>query len=260
MLRSKTFNKLSDLITFMRGQAIPVSAGTAIVQNSTGHYDLLYEDADAADDVVPNARPNAGVSYGEEDAVAVAGTVIEVSSFRTSVTGEALGAGSQSFSGTLANTYVVPGTVVISDGGGTAPAIADDRRGRLVERANPSVDRGSIDYSTGAFSVEYAYTKSPSGAMTVDYEYSALPTTSKGPNHARLSVLVISMSAGTTVDWAIYEDEAQTYPPIAQGSETLVGGSAQVSLGEIVSVTLTTDPAEMGKRWVSITPHPIPHL
>ena len=89
MLRSKTFNKLSDLITFMRGQAIPVSAGTAIVQNSTGHYDLLYEDADAADDVVPNARPNAGVSYGEEDAVAVAGTVIEVSSFRTSVTGEA---------------------------------------------------------------------------------------------------------------------------------------------------------------------------
>src|SRR3989304_5027962 len=135
MLRSKTFNKRSDLITFMRGQAIPVSAGTAIVQNSTGHYDLLYEDADAADDVVPNARPNAGVSYGEEDAV--------------------------------------PG------GGGTPPAIADDRRGRLVERANPSVDRGSIDYSTGAFSVEYAYTKSPSGAMTVDYEYSALPTTSK---------------------------------------------------------------------------------
>ena len=131
------------------------------------------------------------------------------------------------------------------------------RRGRLVERANPSVDRGSIDYSTGAFSVEYAYTKSPSGAMTVDYEYSALPTTSKVPNHARLSVLVISMSAGTTVDWAIYEDEAQTYPPIAQGSETLVGGSAQVSLGEIVSVTLTTDPAEMGKRWVSITPDAI---
>src|SRR3989304_2147850 len=187
MLRSKTFNKRSDLITFMRGQAIPVSAGTAIVQNSTGHYDLLYEDADAADDVVPNARPNAGVSYGEEDAVAVAGTVIEVSSFRTSVTGEALGAGAQSFSGPLANTYVAPGTVVISDGGGTAPAIADDRRGRLGGRAHPSVHRGSFDHSR----------------------------------------------------WAVG------------------GGSAQVSLAEIVSVTLTTAPAEMGKRWVSITPDAI---
>ena len=69
----------------------------------------------------------------------------------------------KAFTGSLANTPVEPGTVVIGDG---VEAFADDGYGRLTGAAGGS---GTINYTTGAYSITFNANVVNAVEVTADY-------------------------------------------------------------------------------------------
>jgi len=87
---------------------------------------------------------------------------------KVAVVGESLGTGdgvAVNFSGTLANTPVIAGSVKVTDGTET---FSDDGAGNLTGSAGGS---GTINYSTGAISVTFNAAPANGAGITVDYQY-----------------------------------------------------------------------------------------
>lgn len=92
----------------------------------------------------------------------------------TAVTGEQIGVtGGLTYSGTLDNPNVVPGTLIVYVGG--AIAFSDDGGGALSGVDGTST--GTIDYNTGGFTLTYTTAPESGQLITADYEYTSTPST-----------------------------------------------------------------------------------
>ena len=256
MIVSRTFLTSREVTTFMNGHGLALSEITGPYLNSSGHYDIFFEDGSSADTVIDTTPGVYGVSYGAELLAIGAGVLMELGALRTAVVDEVLGVaeGSLSLAATIANTYIIPGSVVIVDGDGVAPVLSDDGIGNLVERTNKA-RRGTVNYGTGVLIIAWeSLKKSATGEMTASYEYSSLPDSVDFPYGCELSRMVVKKTAGTatTLEWALYEDSAMTYAPILTGS--IAAFPVSVDLGDAVSHILDLDLAVRGKRWLSIVP------
>lgn len=256
MIVSRTFLTSREVTDYLNGHGLQLSDITGPYLNNSGHYDIFFDNDSESDAVIDTSMGVYGVSYGAALLVAQAGVLVELGKLRTEVAVEDLGAGdgTQAFMATFANTYVIPGSVILTDAGGTAPVLVDDGRGYLVERTNKA-RRGTIDYGTGDIVVTWeSPKKSATGIVSGDYEYSSLPDSVDFPYGCELSRMVVEKTDGpaTTLDWELYEDSAMTYAPIASGS--IVAFPAIVDLDDVISHILDLDLAVRGKRWLSIVP------
>jgi len=111
-----------------------------------------------------------------------------------SVSGESIGTGdglATSFSATLANTPVKPGSVTVTDGTET---FTDNGDGTLTGSAGGS---GTINYVTGAISVTFAAAPASGASITVDYNWI---------NVFNSTYAQIGVGDGTTAEDALQSD------------------------------------------------------
>ena len=256
MIRTARFASAHELTNFLHAEGISDSRIITIAIASEW-YSLVYVDGDSHPHI--SGKPGgAGISYGEVvNAPTPAGFMVNVTSKRTPIAAENLGAGTAAFTATLAlGGYVTPKSVLISDDGGAAPSLVDNGLGALVLLTNNSVSRGTIDYTTGDVVIRWHNTEAPTGDILADYSQSDMPGSSAVPPCVELNTLLITCVAGagvTTVAWAIYEDALAAFPPIASGSETITaGGTVAVPLGDVLSMGF--DLVTRGSRWVKLTP------
>lgn len=242
-VRAFVAEDINDLTRRMNALGLDIGAVDQH-SNESGRYYVLYNDTGAGDTIAPGAGA-VGFSWA-----AGSGT-LEVMQKSTDEAAEVVSAISGlSVTGTLGNTYVIPGTVSLTDSGGTGPAMADDLQGNIVE-AGTLIKRGTIDYATGAIDITYLTAKAGTGNLLADYSHSDLPDSGDVPTHAILRN--ISVLAGGNVDIAIYEDEALTIP-VFKGTIPVSGGSGFLDLGGLVSVTSeTADMTKRDRRWITVS-------
>ena len=255
MIRSAQFQTDQQLVNFMHAEGISPSA--VVLWNTTiaGWTSILYEDGTARTYV--DGKPDwAGLSYGTSTNIPTpAGVLVEVKAKRTSVVGEVLGVGTRAYTDTLAQGYVTPKSLTISDSEGSAPSVVDNGLGALVLVTNGAV-RGTVNYSTKAIAITWHHDEVPTGNILATYNYSTLPGSSNVPSRVELDSLLITCVSGpgvTTVDWKVYEDAAAAHPYIASGTTAIVAGqSVNVDLADILSLNLdTTNP---NSRWIEMGP------
>ena len=211
--------------------------------NESGRYYFLY-DTTEGESVIQPADGRIGFSYGAGGV----GTVEMLRKF-TAVPTEVVSAiGGLNVTGTLVSTYVLPGTVTLTDTGGNGPTMVDDRLGNLVEEGTTK-KRGTIDYGSGAIDITYVYGKNGSGNLEAAYEHSDIPDSSNVPD--RVFFKSISLLAASNVAVEIYEDEALTVP-VFKGTVTVTGGSGFLDLGRIVSSITEVDLTKRNRRWIVI--------
>ena len=257
MIRSAQFQTDQQLVNFMHAEGISPSA--VFVWNTTvaGWTAILYDDGTARPYV--DGKPDwAGLSYGTGTnlpTVAAGGSVLEVKAKRTAVAAENTGAGTRVYTGTLANGYIIPKSLTISDDGGTAPSVTDNGLGALVLVSNGEA-RGTVNYSTKAIAITWHHDEVPTGDILAAYNYSTLPGSSNVPPRAELDSLLITCVSGAgvaNVAWRVYEDAAAATPYIASGSTAIIAGvTVNVDLADILSVNLDT--ATPNSRWVRLVP------
>lgn len=211
--------------------------------NSSGHYVAFYDDTTGGDIIYPADGP-LGFSWGAGE-----GPTVEVLRKRTNVPAESFGAiTALQVVDTLANTYVLPGTVIFTNVGGTGPTLVDDGAGKIVEQGGTRI-RGEIDYATGDFTINYMAHAPGSGDLEVNYDYSDLPDSADFP--ARAILKSISVAAASNVTIAIYEDEALTLP-VFQGIITVAGGVGSLSIDDKVTIIAETDLTKRNRRWITV--------
>jgi len=247
-VRTKTLMSEVDLANFMNQNGLSVDSVTGPFTNSSGHLFIFY-DAPAGPSSVgllPAPSPAAGVSF----ASASGASTVEVGESRTVVSGEVVGAISGGgYTGTLTSGYVVPGTVELTDSGGTGPTIVDNGSGILVEKGT-ATRRGTINYSTKAITVTYAYNGIGTGNLLADYQWSAVPDAGPVPEVARLTQITVTGAAGN-IAFEIYEDEAKTKLAVS-GTIVVVGGIGTLALDHISRTMETVDLTKRDRRWVVV--------
>lgn len=254
MIQTGTFRSEPELVRFLHINGIEASNVFATRPNSSGTWTVIYEDGQPRQWIT--GKPgSAGLSYA--GGTNVNGDMLLLGPKREVVAAEDLGAIVNPFTATLANAYVMPGTVTLVDSASVAnTTVVDDGWGWLVRKSD-RVRLGTIDYATGDIELQWYALEAPAGNVLADYEWSDLPFSSVVPFSAELSVLVIELVSGaavTSVDWAVYEDEAAAFPPIAEGTSALnVAGEHEIiDLGDRLSTVLDTA-ARVG-RWLKVTP------
>lgn len=238
-----------DLPSFLqevnkRGLSIGAISGPRI--NSSGHYECWYDETEGENIIYP-AEGRVGFSW----AAGAIGT-LEVMQKATAVPAEVVGAigADGKASGTLANTYVLPGSVTLTDSGSVGPTLKDDSLGRLV-LAGTQIQVGTINYGTGALSMQYLTRFGVgTGNLEADYSHSDIPDSADFPDRAILKS--ISLLAAANVDIAIYEDEALTIP-VFVGTVTVSGGVGFLDLNRLTTVITETDLAKRNRRWVTVS-------
>jgi len=265
---SKTFKSERELAEFLNKRGLGLNEISGPWINSSNFLFILFEDGSAPSSIRPGG--SAGVSYGADAAVASGGSsLIEVGLSESTETDEDLGASGYvatmllNFTGTLAETYVLPGTVSISDSDGTGPSLQDDGAGTLVETVK-GTKRGTINYATGAVDITYPFNPAqrmylPTGNILATYKHSSLPDSEAVPPRARLSRMVISTPTAnvTDVDYEVYEQEdTAAQPPLLTGSASLTNTApAIIDLGGAISSILEiADMDKRDRRWVKVTP------
>lgn len=212
--------------------------------NSSGHYAVFYEDPTVSGGAIQPGAGALGFSYGAGGA----GTV-EVRQKSTAVVAEAQGAITALLvSGTLGNTYVLPGTVVLNNSGGTGPVVVDNGQGKLVLQGTTQ-QVGVINYATGVFSFAYRATAAGTGNLTANYEHSDLPDSADVPGSAYLRSISL-LSAAATVNVSVYSDAALTVPDFI-GTVPVTAGQGFLNLGGVPSNI--TDLTTRDRRWIVVS-------
>jgi hypothetical protein len=250
MVRLKTFRSEQELVQWMNTNGVGLGNITQCV-NSSGQPYVLYEEAAVDQVIIPGRKSPGGVSYA--DGTGGAGTY-PVMAKRTAIAAELVSAITvQLVTGTLANTYVIPGSVSLTDSGGTGNPMKDDGAGKIVE-VGTIAPRGSIDYATGVVSLTYPANKLGSGNLLADYEYSDLPDTADPPPLCRI-VNVAVIGAGGDITFTVYNDEACTVPAFS-GKVTVTAGEGTLVLGGNYAVSPIMEAVDLthrDRRWVTVS-------
>lgn len=255
-LRVKTVRTEHELQKFMDANGLGMSDVNMPGINASGQIFFLYDDG-ALSTIIDAGPELAGVGYGEESGVGTAGATIPIGSFATAVPSEVLGAAVQAFSGTISNTYVQPGSVVLTDTGASAGYSVIDNGQGILQRSDNKAPLGTINYATGDVVVNYQHPP-PSGNIEAAYSYSTFPHASAVPDKANLWGLVIELLAGsaTSITWELYEDSSSTYGPIASGSSTISTTAPVVeNLAGFLSAFIDLDLTKSGSRWLKVIPN-----
>lgn len=245
-VRVQTFRNTTELAQFLNSHGLGMGDFTGPFFNNSGMPYVFYFDENTGM-ILPTSGAAIGVSWGT---IALAGT-IEVMAKRTTVLAEALGAiVGLPQAGILANTYVMPGTVVFSDSGATGPVIVDDEMGFLVEQGT-IIRRGTIDYGTGAFAFTYLAVAAGSGNLTADYEHSDLPDSTDVPDSCILRSISVR-NAVANIAFEIYENSAKDQPPAAVGTVVVNGSGNGHLVLDAASTMLDLDLSKRNRRWVVV--------
>jgi len=139
------------------------------------------------------------------------GTVIARTDDMQGIDDEVIGTGDDSkviFAGNLANHPIVPGSLSITDG---VETFTDDGAGALIGDgggASPASE-GTINYNTGAYSVQFAVAPETGAVITADYAYT-------GEGNIRYIVFPVKLSVGKgTVDLGADSTVITVYLPDA---------------------------------------------
>jgi hypothetical protein len=255
MIRSTSFRTEIEMTKWMNAQGLDISDLYVLWMNASNFWTVFYEDG-LGRDVIDTTEGSAGVAFGTAAGVAgPAGATIRMTALRTAVTGESLGTATDgTLSATIANTYVIPDSVVITDGGGVGFTVNDDGYGNLVSAEDGKLV-GTVNYATGAVAVQWPFQRWPTGTITCNYRYSSLPDTDTVPVRAKLGALSIKQTVGTaaSVAYEIYENAAKTMGPIARGTITLTNGVGVVDLNHVTSCCL--DLTIRDSRWLVLIPN-----
>ena len=234
-VRVKTFLSEQELAAWMTIAGVSLSGIKGPFINSSGQPFLFFEDS-TPPRVISSLSASSGVSYGEQ----VGAGTIEAMAWKTPVAAEVVGAlTGLSFSGALANSYVIPGSVVLTDSGGTGPTMKDDGNGNLFE-AGTTIKRGTVDYATKAVVVNYIFGKMGTGNLLANYSYSSLPDTSSVPPRCRLTNVSVK-GAGANIGFTIYEDSSLA-TPVYMGTIPVAAGEGMLVLPDRVMSTIN-------RRW-----------
>lgn len=256
MIRSTSFRTEIEMTRWMNAQGLDIADVYVLWMNASNFWTVFYEDG-LGRDIIDTTDGPAGTAYGTAAGVGTGGTLVRVKALRTAVPSESVGTPDVSagtLSGTLSSTYVIPDSVLFTDPGSVGFSVKDDGFGFLMN-AETGQQVGVIDYATGNFSIKWPFGKIPQGAVDAAYTYSAIPDSDNVPVRARLSNLALKMTSGTaaTVAWAIYNDSAKAYPPIATGTITLANGVGSANL--FMSISNILDLTTRDSRWVELTPN-----
>jgi hypothetical protein len=243
-VRIKTFKTEQELAKWMTDFGVGLGS-IEFFNNSSGQPGLFYEDPGGETIIAGRLSPG-GVSIG----VAAGAGTIEVKASRTVVVTEVVGAISgNTVSDTLANTYVTPGSVVLTDSGGVGETIIDNAQGQLVTEGSLK-PRGTINYGTGAVAFTYPETKAGTGNLQADYTYSAFPDSSNPSDMIEIQTVAVT-GAGGNITFTIYCNSGETVP-CATGVITVVGGEGVLSLDRALSPIMDTDLTKRDRRWVAV--------
>jgi hypothetical protein len=232
-----------ELTVLMNARGLDIGSVRGPIMNSSGHYIVFYDATDGEDIIYPSEGP-LGFSWGS----GAIGTV-EVLQKKTNVPAENLGAiTTLQVVDTLSTTYILPGSVIFSNTGGTGPTLTDNGKGKIVEQGTTKV-RGEIDYGTGDFTLNYLAHAPGSGNLEAEYDHSDLPDSADFPDRAILKS--ISVAAASDVAVAIYEDEALTVP-VFEGTITVSGGAGSLSIDDKVSIISELDLTKRNRRWIVV--------
>jgi len=245
-IRAYTFKDENSVARFLTERGISHHEVGGPYYNMNGAQYVLVDEG-MAQNLPPSGIPVIGMSYGVSDG----GTpnLAEVTDAYTAVTAENLGPVSLSFSATLANTVVIPSTVIVTLTGSTT-ILKDNGRGKLLSTVDAS-PRGTINYYTGAISITYWGQDNVAGDVEVDYSHSTLPTATGMPDKVELVGLMIdSGTASATVTVQIYNDNMGASAAFA-GQVTLdTDGKGFIPLSGAISIAL--DPTTPS-RWVLLS-------
>ena len=255
MIRSTSFRTEIEMTKWMNAQGLDISDVYVLWMNASNFWTVFYEDG-LGRDVIDTTGGAAGIAYGTASGVTTASpATLRMTALRTTVSSESLGSATEgALSATLANTYVIPDSVTLTDGGGVAFTVKDDGWGNLVSAEDGRLV-GTLNNATGALVVQWPFGRWPTGTISAAYTYSLLPDTDTIPTRVKLGSLSIKKTAGaaTSVSYAIYEDAARTLGPIAMGTIPLSGSGVGVAdLNHRVSCCV--DLVTRDSRWVVLSP------
>jgi len=254
MIRSTSFRTEIEMTKWMNAQGLDISDVYVLWMNASNFWTVFYEDGHGRD-VIDTTEGGSGVAYGVAAGISAA-TTVRMTALRVVVASESLGATTDgALSATLANTYVIPDSVTLTDGGGVAFVVKDDGWGNLISAEDGRLV-GTLNNATGALNVQWPFGRWPTGTVSAAYTYSSLPDTDTIPVRAKLGALSLKRTAGAaaTVAYEVYENASKTLGPIATGTITLsAAGVGVADLNHRVSccVDLTT----RDSRWVVLTPN-----
>ena len=257
-VKVRMFTTAREAALFMNQNGLALDEIAGLHPDGSNHIMVFYEDSGGA--ILDTAPGLVGVSYGEDENLDGT-TLVPVQAKRTAITNENLGADVAGVvtPGTLAQRYVIPGTLVLDDSGGDAPTLVDDGFGKIVLQSKTSEQRGTIAYHTGAYVIQYPQGEYPSGNVLADYQYSDLPDTGDVPTKIEIDALIVSCDSGalvTAFDWEIHETSNASTPPVASGLAVpiVAGDSVRITLNKLVSIQMDQAAAQRVRRWVRITP------
>jgi len=246
-VRTAVFPTEHELARYMNQQGLSVDAVSGPYTNATGHLFIFFDGpaVPLPNGALPAPATGAGMSYGT---IAGVGTVVMMA-LSAPITGEVVGAISAGLaSGPLAQGYVLPGTVVLTDSGGVGPTMVDNGQGILVEKGTTK-RRGTINYTTKVVSISYTASNPGTGNLEADYSWSTVPDAADVPEVCKLTQIAVS-GAGGNIAFAIYEDEALTTPAVT-GTIVVSGGVGFLPL-DYISRILETDPTKRNRRWITV--------
>jgi len=208
-IKTLTNRSTTELFRNMEKAGVSLGGVNGPYLNSSNFFEVSWDSNDVVSDIHPGR-----VSCGFSVATAVGAATVELLRDFTpqSETLVVVVARQMSFGGTFPSfaDYVRPGTVEISLPG-VSQVLVDDSSGNLV-RKNQTTEqgarRGSIDYTTGVWSVDMRGNDPLIGAGNVTgvYETSVYPDSGDPP--ASIEITQITGPAGGTI--SIYADEAET--------------------------------------------------
>jgi hypothetical protein len=245
-IRAYTFKDENSVARFLSERGISHHEVGGPYYNMNGAQYVLVDEG-MPQNLPPSGIPVIGMSYGVSDGGSP--NIAEVTNAYTSVTAESLGPATLSFSATLANTVVIPSTVVVTLTSSTT-ILKDNGRGRLLSTIDAS-PRGTINYYTGAVSITFWGQDNIGGNVEVDYQYSSLPTATGIPDKVELVGLMIdSGTASATITATVYNDNSGASAAFT-GSVTLdTDGKGFLPLSGAISIAL--DPT-VPSRWVVLS-------
>jgi hypothetical protein len=247
MLKSFTSLNPYQLETELRKRGLALGDFT-VDSTDSGGYVVLYDDGTHPLDIDCQVG-----KYGTSQDTKAGNADFVLGSVRTTVTAETASA-TQSFTTTLANGYVIPGsyTATVATHLETL-SLKDLPNGKIVEVATER-EFGTINYKTKEVAINFRDLR-VSGNVSSNYTYSALPTMTDLPEACLINSIVVRRASGSgtlPTAFILYENAAKTVIR-ASGALTFVGSVAVARVDAVSRCAEIADFTLRGKRWLTLT-------